>query len=300
MTIKQIHYFIAVAETRSFTHAARNYFIAQTAMSQQIAALEKELGFLLFHRTNRTVELTQPGAILLEKLRPLVLELENALEEAASAAGTRDHMFRIGIYDQAINRFLAPTLKEFSHLEPEVSPLLISDNYLRLLDSVADRKIDILLLGKQYYKPRAMLSATELFSYQVLTYVLAVPADAPLAQKDSFSWHDLQDQSLIAYSPFREDQKGLSLTATLKEHGVSAPIRLSTQTIASALLYVEAGMGCCLLPPRAAERENLQVKMLPLSEEFTDTMLLITHKDSESHLISRFTNLCRRTMHAVD
>ena len=43
MTIKQIHYFIAVAETKSFTNAARNYFIAQTAMSQQMSALEKEL-----------------------------------------------------------------------------------------------------------------------------------------------------------------------------------------------------------------------------------------------------------------
>ena len=68
MTIKQIHYFIAVAETKSFTNAARNYFIAQTAMSQQISALEKELGFLLFHRSNRSVELTQAGQTLYEQL----------------------------------------------------------------------------------------------------------------------------------------------------------------------------------------------------------------------------------------
>ena len=67
MTIKQIHYFIAVAETKSFTNAARNYFIAQTAMSQQISALEKELGFLLFHRSNRSVELTQAGQVLYDQ-----------------------------------------------------------------------------------------------------------------------------------------------------------------------------------------------------------------------------------------
>lgn len=300
MTIKQLHYFIAVAETRSFTHAARNYFIAQTAMSQQIAALEKELGFLLFHRTNRTVELTRAGEIFYQRVHPLVLELEIALEEASAAAGVREQFFRIGIYDGAINRFLAPALKEFAQQEPDTKPLLISDNYLRLLDSMANRKIDAMLLGQQYYKPRAMLTATELFSYKVLQYVLAIPADAPLAQQDRIQWQDLQSQPLIAYSPFREDQQGISLTATLKEHQVTAPIVLSTRSITSALLYVEAGMGCCLLPPRAAERENLQVKIIPMEEEHRDTMLLITHKDSENHLISRFSAICRRTMKGVE
>lgn len=300
MTIKQLHYFIAVAETKSFTHAARNYFIAQTAMSQQISALEKELGFLLFHRTNRVVELTKAGTILYEKVRPLVLELENALEDASTAAGVRDQYFRIGIYDGAINRFLAPALKEFSRQEPDSKPLLISDNYLRLLDSMANRKIDAMLLGQQYYKPRAMLTATELFSYKVLQYVLAVPAESPLAQQERIQWQDLQSQPLIAYSPFREDQQGLSLAATLKQHQVTAPLVLSTRSIASALLYVEAGMGCCLLPPRAAERENLQVKIIPMEEEHQDTMLLITHKDSESSLISRFSAICRRTMKGAE
>ena len=89
MTIKQIHYFIAVAETKSFTNAARNYFIAQTAMSQQISALEKELGFLLFHRSNRSVELTQAGQTLYEQVRPLVLDLERAVEHASSVAGVQ-------------------------------------------------------------------------------------------------------------------------------------------------------------------------------------------------------------------
>lgn len=300
MTIKQLHYFIAVAETKSFTHAARNYFIAQTAMSQQISALEKELGFLLFHRTNRVVELTKAGSILYEKVRPLVLDLEKALEDASTAAGVQEQIFRIGIYDQAINRFLAPALKDFSQQEPDITPLLISDNYLRLLDSVSNRKIDVLLLGKQYYKPRAMLTATELFSYKVLQYVLAVPATSPLADLTSIQWQNLQGLSLIAYSPFREDQQGASLRAVLKEHSITANIVLSTQSIASALLYVEAGMGCCLLPPRAAERENLQVKTLPLEESLQDTMLLITHKDSENSLTSRFSAVCRRTLHPVE
>ena len=174
MTIKQIHYFIAVAETKSFTNAARNYFIAQTAMSQQISALEKELGFLLFHRSNRSVELTQAGQVLYDQLRPLVLNLERAVESASAIAGVQSTIFRIGLFDQAVNRFLVPALHEFSEAESNATPLLISDNHIMLLESLSNRTIDAVLLGKRYYQSRASLEATELFSYQVLDYVLAV------------------------------------------------------------------------------------------------------------------------------
>lgn len=299
MTIKQLHYFIAVAETKSFTHAARNYFIAQTAMSQQISALEKELGFLLFHRNNRSVRLTPAGEVLYEKLRPLVLELENAVEKASAVAGIQDEVFRIGIFDQAINRFFAPALSEFAKQEPNVTPLLIADNHLLLLESLVNRRIDVLLLGKQYYTPRSTLNATELFTYQVLNYVLALPAQHPLAQQETIRWSDINGMSLIAYSPLKEDQQGASLRTLLSEHGVEANIRLSTRDVPSALLYVESGLGCCLLPPRVAELENMQVHMVPVAEQRTDTMLLLTHKNSESHLISPFTAICKRTLHGA-
>ena len=296
LTIKQIHYFIAVAETKSFTNAARNYFIAQTAMSQQISALEKELGFLLFHRSNRSVELTQAGQALYEKVRPLVLDLERAVESASSVAGVQSTIFRIGLFDQAINRFLAPALKEFSQSEPEVTPLLISDNQIMLLESLQGRTIDAMLLGKRYYQRRASLEAVELFSYQVLDYILAVPAAHPLAQQQHIHWEDLQGLTLIAYSPFKEDQQAASLQATLRDHKVDAHILLSTRDVPTALLYVEAEMGCCLLPARAAVHKNQQVAMLSIEEDLRDTMLLLSHRDNDSHLLSRFTAICRKTL----
>lgn len=299
MTIKQLHYFIAVAETRSFTHAARNYFIAQTAMSQQISALEKELGFMLFHRTNRKVELTPAGTLLYDQVRPLVVELEKAVEDASTLAGLRAQLFRIGILDQANNRFLAPALKAFSQEEPDVEPMLISDNQMLLLEGLSNHSLELVLLGKQFYTPRAPLQATELFTYKVLRHVLAVPAESPLAQKERISWTDLQGLTLIAYSPFKEDQQGNELRDTLREHNVDVAIRLSTRDVSSALLYVEAGMGCCLLPARAAEQENLQVRILPMEDEDLDTMLLLTHKDCDNHLVSRFTAICKRTLRGL-
>jgi DNA-binding transcriptional LysR family regulator len=299
MTIKQLHYFIAVAETKSFTHAARNYYIAQTAMSQQISSLEKELGFLLFRRTNRMVELTEAGKLLYEKVRPLVLELERAVEQASTVAGIQEQVFRIGIYDQAINRFLAPALREFASAEPEVVPLLVSDNQQLLLEGLAAQRLDVLVLGRRYYTPRSALQATELFSYQVLNYVLAVPEDHPLAEKEAVVWSDLNGLDLIAYNPFREDQQSVALRAALQEHSVTANILLSIRDVSSALIYVEAGIGCCLLPPQATEQENLQVRFLPVEEGCRDTMLLLSHKDTDNHLVARFTAICKKSLHGT-
>jgi DNA-binding transcriptional LysR family regulator len=80
---------------------------------------------------------------------------------------------------------------------------------------------------------------------------------------------------------------------------VAASILLSARDIASALLYVEAGMGCCPLPPQAADQQNLQVKLLPVEENCRDTMLLLSHKDTDNHLVARFTAICKKSLHGT-
>ena len=165
-----------------------------------------------------------------------------------------------------------------------------------LLESLQGRTIDAMLLGKRYYQHRASLEAVELFSYQVLDYILAVPAAHPLAQQQHIHWEDLQGLTLIAYSPFKEDQQAASLQATLRDHKVDAHVLLSTRDVPTALLYVEAEMGCCLLPARAAVHKNQQVAMLSIEEDLRDTMLLLSHRDNDSHLLSRFTAICRKTL----
>lgn len=299
MTIKQIHYFLAVAEAESFTHAARNYFIAQTAMSQQISALEKELGFLLFRRNNRSVSMTDAGKVLYRRLRPLVVEMEQAVEEASAVAGIQRQVFRIGMFDQAVNRFLAPALRAFAQQEPDASVELISDNHIMLQEAIVNRNLDVMLLGKQYYTPKSAIEAIELFTYQAPDYVLSVQKDSPLAEKDYLEWKDLNDLPLIVYTPFREDKQGMEMRSILQKKGVKANIIGTTRDFASALLYAEAGMACCLLPSRVGDMKNPQVVMISLDETKTDTMLLLHHKDNDSHLLSRFISVCRNTLHGT-
>lgn len=86
MESRPLRYFVAVAEERNFTRAAARLGIAGPALSRAIRNLEAELGVLLFHRTTRTVELTEPGAVLLTHARPALEALDAAARRAVRAS----------------------------------------------------------------------------------------------------------------------------------------------------------------------------------------------------------------------
>jgi len=80
MELHHLHYFIAVAEELNFSRAAERLHIAQPPLSQQIRQLEGELGFSLFHRTKRKVELTKAGEAFLEDAQQLLRQLGAAVQ----------------------------------------------------------------------------------------------------------------------------------------------------------------------------------------------------------------------------
>lgn len=96
MLLRQLNYFIAVAETGSFTRAAERCFISQSAVSQQIQALERELGVELIHRENRTFTLTAAGEHFYRKGCPLLKKLDGLCRETAELGRTALLGLRVG------------------------------------------------------------------------------------------------------------------------------------------------------------------------------------------------------------
>ena len=80
MNLNKLQYFLSVAECLNFTEAARRHYISQTAMSQQILALEQELGVTLFHRSRRQVTLTPAGTALVAEAQKLLAQYDSLLE----------------------------------------------------------------------------------------------------------------------------------------------------------------------------------------------------------------------------
>lgn len=92
MNLNQLKYFVAVAEHQSFTKAANQYYLSQTAISQQIRALEDAVGVRLLDRDNRPVTLTPAGSVLFQEAKGILSRMDTALSR------TRDASTRTGGY----------------------------------------------------------------------------------------------------------------------------------------------------------------------------------------------------------
>ena len=90
MNITQLRYFISVAECRSFTKAAKKNYVTQTAISQQIKALEEQLGVRLIDRTERPVGLTSAGEVFYTEAKALVQQAEDAVRKTRNVENTEN------------------------------------------------------------------------------------------------------------------------------------------------------------------------------------------------------------------
>src|SRR6476620_4612459 len=111
--LQQMRYVVAVAETNSFTRAAKRCLVVQSALSHQIARLEKELGARLFDRTSRQVRLTAAGEVFLPEARQALDAAERARAEVAATAGEVRGRLAVGAIPTVAAVDLPAALKEF-------------------------------------------------------------------------------------------------------------------------------------------------------------------------------------------
>ena len=121
MELRQLRYFVAVAEELHFRRAAERLHISQPPLSQQIRALEDELGFALLVRTRRRVELTPAGAAFLRDARTLLAELEGAVATARRIDAGQTGRLRISFVGSALFSIVPGTVERFRRARPGVA-----------------------------------------------------------------------------------------------------------------------------------------------------------------------------------
>lgn len=143
--IKQIKYFQAVVRCKSFTEAAAECFISQSAISQQIQALEQELGVKLLNRENRKFSLTPAGEHFYRKSLVLIADFERMCNEAVRIANKDQAELRIGYLKCYGGQEFHLAVAEFSEKYPDVSVQIINGNHEDLYVALRDESVDLIL-----------------------------------------------------------------------------------------------------------------------------------------------------------
>ena len=145
MLLRQIQYFQKVVEYRSFTEAADACHISQSAISQQIKALEDELGFMLLIRKNRSFELTPAGEYFYEKSLDITKQLDNLCIETRKIALNEEAVLRLGYLKNYGGHEFRYALAEFAKRYPKVDIQVFSGTHEELYEKLVGEEVDLVL-----------------------------------------------------------------------------------------------------------------------------------------------------------
>ncbi|WP_285750348.1 LysR family transcriptional regulator [Lentzea sp. NBRC 105346] len=242
MELRQLEYFVAVAEECHFTRAARRMHVAQSGLSASIRALEVELGAPLFLRTTRQVELTQAGHALLPEARRALGTIESARDAVAAVQGLLRGTLSVGSLQCLHVVHLPAVLARFHELHPGVEIRMRQAGSGELVEEVRAGRLDIAFVTRQSKCPddvRVSTLATE-------PLVLACAPESPFAQRESVSLAELAGQSFVDFNPDWGTRD--EVDRTLAKAGVERHVAVEVNDVHSLLDFVGFGLGVALVP----------------------------------------------------
>ncbi|MFC9553104.1 LysR family transcriptional regulator [Rhodococcus sp. NPDC056960] len=194
MELRQLRYFVTVAEEMNFRRAAERLHIAQPALSQQISKFEKELRTTLFERTTRRVELTDAGRVLLDEGRRVLAEADHALAAVEQVAHGEVGLLRIGFVSSAALRIVPATVLALQKEWPGVQVELSESTTDRQLSAIADGILDIGLVREV---DRADGIVVRPLTREPL--LVAMHSSHPFADRASVRLVELRDERFLTF-----------------------------------------------------------------------------------------------------
>ncbi|MFE7415822.1 LysR family transcriptional regulator [Rhodococcus sp. NPDC057529] len=194
MELRQLRYFVTVAEEMNFRRAAERLHIAQPALSQQISKFEKELRTTLFERTTRRVELTDAGRVLLDEGRRVLAEADHALAAVEQVAHGEVGLLRIGFVSSAALRIVPATVLALQKEWPGVQVELSESTTDRQLSAIADGNLDIGLVREV---DRADGIVVRPLTREPL--LVAMHSSHPFAGRESVRLVELRDERFLTF-----------------------------------------------------------------------------------------------------
>jgi DNA-binding transcriptional LysR family regulator len=260
MELRQLEYFVAVAEEANFTRAAERVHISQSGVSAQIRQLELDLGATLIDRSGRVATLTPAGAAALEHARAALAAVAAARRAVDDVTGLLRGRLVVGMVTACMVTPFFDALATFHHAHPGVDVTLFEDNSDRLIDGVRTGATDVALIASAGAAP-AGLDAFPIVSERL---VAAVPVDHPLAKRRRPTLADVTKHPIVCLP------EGTGIRAVLDEacaaQGIQPHIALQASAPSAVADLAVRGLGVAVLSVSTAANDDARLKVQTIAD----------------------------------
>jgi DNA-binding transcriptional LysR family regulator len=293
--LRHLRYFVAVTEELHFRRAAERLHVSQPPLSQQIRALEAELGVTLFERNRRRVELTAAGAALLGEARQILAQVDHAVDLTKRVARGEAGALAIGFVGSAMYGRLPDVVRAFHTSRPAVALRLREFPTGDALEALSDGRIDVGVV-----RPAASTQAVAGVDIEVVhreAVLMALPSGHRLAGRERIDLRELGGEAFVVLP--RREAPGLyvALDAALRELAVVPREVQEVSELRTVLGLVSAGVGVAIVPESVAAGERSGVVFRPLTVRTPTVDLALAWRAGEtSPAVLAFLELAREEL----
>jgi DNA-binding transcriptional LysR family regulator len=294
MELRQLEYFVAVAEERNFTRAAERVHISQSGVSAQIRQLERELGAELLDRSARAVTLTVAGKAALEYARAALAAAAAVSQAVGEVSDVIRGRITVGMVIGCTLTPLFDALAAFHRAHPGVEISLLEDSSDRLEEAVHAGAVDLALIGSANAAPDGLDTLT-IISERL---VAAVPPGHPLAGRRRITLHDLATYPIVCMPPGTGLRTVFDRACTAQ--GVQPVIALQASAADAIADLASRGLAVAVLSASMAARHPDRLTALTIDDITAPVLLALIWKSTHSPAVRELVIHSRRAFAPPD
>lgn len=289
--MNQLEYFVAVSEELNFTRAAYRLNISQPPLSRQIRNLEERLGVVLFNRSNKGVELTDAGKVLLQRAYKILSLTEKATQDTINAHKGEYGELSIGLTG-SITFFLIPILKTFRLKYPSIRIRLSELNTPQQLLAFDDGRISVGFLCPPIFKENLTISVVN-----KQKFVIALPSSHRLAETSNpIHLKELENDVFILVPKDSGFAYYDSIANIFRSNHFSPKDFLFANISTSVISLVAEEMGVAIVPMSLANLNNDRVVFKEIANSDEHLEIALVHKNKEkSYVTDTFISFIKNT-----
>ncbi len=294
LELRQIKYFLVLAQELNFSRAAERLFITQPPLTRQIQQLEEHLGVQLFLRNNKSVTLTVAGKSFLEEAQKIMVLVHESENRTRLVNDGKVGLLNIGIFGSAIFNDIPQLLLTFRTHYPEVNIGLYQMSKAEQIHALRTKQITI---GFNRRLPVEQDIMVETVYFEPM--IIAIHANSELEQYERIHCTQLQGETIILYPNATRPSFADTVTAFLRDNHVDVQYTQEAPDVVTALALVSSGFGVCITPESASRLSlpNVLYRTLDIDPQPTVELACLYRRGDDNPVLHNFLEIIRSYKH---